>query len=343
MSTYLADLERAVTLVSGKRTPSEIRVLFAPIRADLERVEEMLAEAVITAVPELSEALLSLVRGRGKRIRPALVLLASKIRETSTASAVYLATSAELLHVATLIHDDLIDRASVRRGEETLAARWKGTATVLAGDYLFAKSGRVAAEIENFRVFKLFSEAVMTICAGEIRQDFNNSRTPGDRQTYFDHIFSKTAALFMACTEGGAILSGASEEEIAALRDYGRLLGLAFQITDDTLDFTSTAGDMGKPVGSDLREGLITLPTIYFLERDPHGAEARHLLFNNGRDPKHVEQVIQAIASSPAIRSAQDEARELAQQAQATLTPFPDNEFRKALRDLADFVVERNT
>ena len=343
MSTYLADLERAVTLVGGKKTPPEIKALFAPIRADLERVEEMLADAVVTAVPELSEALVSLVRGRGKRIRPALVLLASQLRGTPTPSAVYLATSAELLHVATLIHDDLIDRASVRRGEETLAARWKGTATVLAGDYLFAKSGRVAAEIENFRVFKLFSEAVMTICAGEIRQDFNNSHTPGDRKSYFDHIFSKTAALFMACTEGGAILSEASEDEIAALRDYGRLLGLAFQITDDTLDFTSTTREMGKPVGSDLRDGLITLPTIYFLERDPQGAQARHLLFDNGRDPKHVEQVIGMITGSPAIRSAQDEAREFAQQARATLSIFPDNEFRKALLDLADFVVERNT
>lgn len=342
MSAYVEERASVVQMVSEPPRALNLQKILAPIRADLDRVEELLIEAAATNVPELSAALVSLIRGRGKRVRPALAILASKFHPTDANNVHRLAVAAELLHAATLIHDDLIDRASVRRGEQTLAARWGGTATVLAGDYLLAKAGRVAADVENFRVFKLFSEAVMTICEGEIRQDFNGTHAPTDRANYFDRIFSKTAALFMACTEGGALLSGASETEAQTLREYGRLFGLAFQVIDDTLDFVGTTSEIGKPVGSDLREGIITLPAIYFLERDPRAQQARHLLFDNGREPQHVEQVVEMIRTSPAVRSAQDEARALARQAQAALAILPDNEYRQALYDLADFVVERN-
>jgi geranylgeranyl pyrophosphate synthase len=312
-----------------------IQQIFAPIQNELQQIEARLRETVRVEYIPLANIFEMLIGSGGKRIRPALCVLATRFHPTDPEQAITLAISTELVHAATLIHDDLIDKTAVRRGSPTVNSRWSGTATVLAGDFLLARAADIAASIENFRVMRIFAQTLMTICEGEIRQDFARSHWPPNRQEYYRHIESKTASLFVAATEGGAILSGAPENEIAALKEYGRNLGMAFQMVDDILDFTADENELGKPVGSDLRQGTFTLPIFYYLEQDAHAKTIGDFI---GTD---IERLIDAIRNSSAIAAAKAEAQRTAQTARAALAIFPDNLYRRALLDLADYVVER--
>ncbi|MBI3741230.1 MAG: polyprenyl synthetase family protein [Chloroflexi bacterium] len=240
----------------------------------------------------LANVLASLMQSGGKRIRPALAILSSKFYPADADKVVTLAVAVELVHAATLIHDDLIDKSAKRRGSPTINSRWSATATVLAGDYLLARAAEIAASIENFRLMRIFAQTLMKICVGEIRQDFGGAQWPPDQQEYFDHIDSKTATLFSACTEGGAILSGASEPEIDALKKYGHDLGMAFQIADDLLDFTADESKLGKPVGSDLRQGTFTLPVFFFIAQDARGVKLKEIVQNNGQNSGDLDALI---------------------------------------------------
>jgi geranylgeranyl pyrophosphate synthase len=312
-----------------------IQQIFAPIQNELQQIEARLRETVRVEYIPLANIFEMLIGSGGKRIRPALCVLAARFHPTDPEQAITLAVSTELVHAATLIHDDLIDKSSVRRGSPTVNSRWSGTATVLAGDFLLARAADIAASIENFRVMRIFARTLMTICEGEIRQDFARSHWPPNREEYYRHIESKTASLFVAATEGGAILSGAPEDEIAALRSYGRNLGMAFQMVDDILDFTADENELGKPVGSDLRQGTFTLPIFYYLEQD---ARAKTISDFIGAD---IDRLIDAIRNSPAIAAAKAEAQRTAQTARDALAIFPDNLYRRTLFDLANYVVER--
>lgn len=312
-----------------------IQQIFAPIQNELQEMEARLRQAVRVEYAPLAEIFEMLIDSGGKRIRPALCLLATKFYRTDPEQMYTLAIATELVHAATLIHDDLIDKSSTRRGNPTINSRWSGTATVLAGDFLLARAADMAASIENFRVMRIFARTLMTICEGEIRQDFARAHWPPNRAEYYRHIESKTASLFVAATEGGALLSGAPENEIAALEAYGRHLGMAFQMVDDILDFTASESELGKPVGSDLRQGTFTLPVFYYLEDDTRAATLRDFISAD------VEQLIAAIRASPAIAAAQAEAQRTARAARDALAIFPDNVYRRALSDLADYVVER--
>ena len=312
-----------------------IQQIFAPIQNELQQIEARLRATVRVEYIPLANIFEMLIGSGGKRIRPALCVLATRFHPTDPEQAITLAISTELVHAATLIHDDLIDKSSVRRGSPTVNSRWSGTATVLAGDFLLARAADIAASIENFRVMRIFARTLMTICEGEIRQDFARSHWPPNRAEYYRHIESKTASLFVAATEGGAILSGAPEDEIAALKEYGRNLGMAFQMVDDILDFTADENELGKPGGSDLRQGTFTLPIFYYLEQD---ARAKTIGDFSGAD---IEQLIDAIRNSSAIVAAKAEAQRAAQTARDALAIFPDNLYRRTLFDLADYVVER--
>ena len=312
-----------------------INHILAPIQSELQQVETRLREAVRVEYAPLMSVFEMLIGSGGKRIRPALSILAAKFHPTNPEDMLTLAISTELVHAATLIHDDLIDKSSVRRGSPTINSRWSGTATVLAGDFLLARAADISASIENFRVMRIFARTLMTICEGEIRQDFARAHWPPNRAEYYRHIESKTASLFVAATEGGAILSGAPEEEIAAMKSYGLNLGMAFQMADDILDFTADAGELGKPVGSDLRQGTFTLPVFYYLEQDARAKTMGDFM------KADMDQLIEAIRHSSAVASAKAEARRTAQTARDALAIFPDNVYRRALSDLANYVVER--
>ena len=319
----------------------DIHKIFEPISADLQKVEVRLRESARAEFGPLAEVIESVIESGGKRIRPALVLLSARFHPVDEEPLLRLATSVELLHLATLIHDDLLDKSPLRRGSPTISSRWNEKATVLAGDYVLAKAAKISAEVENFKVMEIFADVIMVICEGEIRQDFNGHHVAPKREDYYAHIDAKTASLFAACAESAAVLNHAPEVERAALREYGHNLGMAFQIADDVLDFVGTEREVGKPVGSDLRQGIVTLPTIYFYEMDQRRDALTSIISHNGHSERELDRVIEWIRSSPAVQASQSEARSYAIEAQRALEALPDNPYRRSLHDLAEFVVER--
>jgi geranylgeranyl pyrophosphate synthase len=271
----------------------------------------------------------------GKRIRPTIALLVGQLVGAPEDKLMALAASVETLHAATLIHDDLIDQSLIRRGHATLNASLSAETTVLAGDYLFARAAAFAAETGSPRVVSIFAECLMTICGGELGQLTGRRRTP-TREEYLKRIYSKTAALFAAAAEGAAVLGRTSESETRTLRQYGEDLGMAFQIIDDILDFTSDEAALGKPVGSDLRQGTVTLPALYASAND--GVLLDRALSG---DKAAAEAVIATVRESDASAMAQADARQYAASAIAALAWFPPGSARGALEGLADFTVSR--
>jgi len=309
------------------------------VHEELQRVEQKMREASQVEYEPLAAVLDYLLKSGGKRLRPALALLSCKFHPADPEKTISLAASVEMLHTATLVHDDMIDNSLVRRGNPTLNATWNSGATVLAGDFLFAQAAGLAAETKNVRVVSIFAQTLMTICSGELKQIFNSQGRVPTREDYYQRIYSKTASLFAASTEAGAVLSGAPEPEVQALREYGRTLGMAFQIVDDVLDFVGDERELGKPVGSDLRQGIVTLPVLYFHEMHPADDALMKVLNDPGEEA--VRAVVAAIKESGAVESALDEARTLAQRSRESLQILPHNEYRQAMLDLADYVVER--
>ncbi len=315
------------------------------IHEELERVERKMREVSRIEYEQLRTALDYLLDSGGKRLRPALVLLSSKFYPTDIEKVTSLAAAVETLHTATLVHDDLIDNAFLRRGNPTLNTLWNSAATVLTGDYLFAQAAAFAAETESVRVISIFAQTLITICNGELNQIFGGDKgqpTATAREYYYQRIYSKTASLFAASTEAGGLLGGAPQAEAQALRDYGYNLGMAFQIVDDILDFAGNEGDLGKPIGSDLRQGIVTLPTICFLEAHPEDEAVSRVLSGRGKGDDEVGAAVEAIKESGAIESSTAEAKRFAAKSRDALSILPHNEYRQAMLDLADFVVERH-
>ena len=311
------------------------------IREELERVERKMREVSHIEHDQLRTILDYLLGSGGKRLRPALVLLSSKFYPADAEKVTSMAAAVETLHTATLVHDDLIDNAFLRRGNPTLNAMWNSAATVLTGDYLFARAAAFAAETESVRVVSIFAQTLMTICNGELNQIFSSDEGQLTRECYYQRIYSKTASLFAASTEAGAVLGGATQTEARALRDYGHNLGMAFQIVDDVLDFAGNEGDLGKPIGSDLRQGIITLPTIYFLEAHSGDETVTRVLSSRDEGDDEVRAAVEMIKESGAIESSTAEAKRFAARSRDALSILPHNEYRQAMLDLADFVVER--
>jgi geranylgeranyl pyrophosphate synthase len=244
----------------------------------------------------------------------------------------------------------LIDGALLRRGESTVNARWSAGATVLTGDYLFARAAAFAAETGDVRVMSIFANTLMTICSGELRQIFDRHNVPHlvNEQAwtealdqYDKRIHAKTASLFAAATEAASVLGGAPEAEQVALRAYGRLLGTGFQIVDDVLDFRGDQEILGKAVASDLREGIVTLPVLYFLREHPDDQRVMAVV-RDGGDEDLVREVVDAVQEAGAVEQALDRARHFIVQSQAALSALPEGEARDTLRALADYTISRD-
>lgn len=317
---------------------------------DLDLVEIKLRETPESEQPELTAVLNHLLGSGGKRLRPALALLAGRFYPTELDKLVAVAASTEMLHTATLVHDDLIDGAVLRRGNPTLNASWSPGTTVLAGDYFFARAAALAAEAGNVRVMTIFANTLMAICTGELRQIFDRRDVPAidDKHTwraalgrYDQRIEAKTASLFAAATEAAAVLSGAPEPEIIALRDFGRLLGMGFQIVDDVLDFQGDQSELGKPVASDLREGIVTLPALYYLHDHPEDSRVAMVVRGTDANERLVGDVVAAIQESGAISQALDRAGEFVTRSQAVLAALPDRPPRDTLYALAEYSLSR--
>ncbi len=321
------------------------------VQDDLQRVERKMRSIGTGAYEPLAEAFLGLLRSGGKRLRPAVALAAHGLfHSRASDKAVAMAAAVEMLHNATLVHDDLIDEAMVRRGMTTLNAVWSKGATVLAGDYLFARAAGFAAETENVQVVQLFADTLRVICEGELRQLFSSRQWRQPKDSYYPRIFAKTASLFAAATRSGAMLAGASPTQERALHDYGYNIGMAFQIVDDILDYASDEATLGKPVGGDLRQGILTLPFYYFLQAQPDpeailsrlevgGAAGQ----DNGSGADATAEIVARVRTSGAIQEAQAEARDFTERAKAALAIFPDEPYRQALCELADYGISRHT
>jgi geranylgeranyl pyrophosphate synthase len=254
---------------------------------------------------------------------------------------VILGAAIELLHTATLVHDDLIDGALFRRGIATLNASWSPAATVLTGDYVFARAAKLAAETDSVVVMRIFAETLATIVNGELTQMFR-SRGLVNREDYNRRIYAKTASMFELATSAAAVLSPVGEETVNAARQFGNDIGMAFQIVDDVLDFTGEQAMVGKPVASDLRQGLVTLPAIYYVETHPDDGDMVALLNGQYYSEERLERVVREIRNSGAIERAMDEARHYINRALDTLRAQAECPERYALEELAAYIVERS-
>ena len=290
--------------------------------------------------PDLGAALAHLLSSGGKRVRPTVALLTGGMLGADTERLVTLAAAIELLHTATLVHDDLIDGALLRRGMPTLNSQWSPAATVLTGDFIFARAATLAADTNSVPVVKMFAKTLATIVGGELTQLFS-SRGLASREDYFHRIYAKTASLFELATAAPAMLSPVGPETIEAMRAFGHDIGVAFQIVDDVLDFTGEETRVGKPVASDLRQGLITLPALIYLEKFPEDPDMRAILDGKYVNAALIERLVPAIRASGAIEEAMEEARRLVDQALEILNEYPEGSERAALFELARYIVQR--
>jgi geranylgeranyl pyrophosphate synthase len=319
---------------------TQTATFFELVQPNLERVEARMRQPPDDPHPDLEAAIDHLLGSGGKRIRPILVLLSGGMLNASVDNTIILASAIEMLHTATLIHDDLIDGSMLRRGIPTLNTQWSPGATVLTGDYIFARAAHLAAEIGSKELMRIFARALMTIVKGEISQLFG-TRHGDERQDYFYRIHAKTASLFEVATEGAAILSGSESDVITDMRALGYNLGIAFQIVDDVLDFVSESRDVGKPVANDLRQGLITLPTLCYIEADGRRSKLREGLRGKSLDEPEIAELIQEIRSSDAIDRAMEEAETFITRSNQILEAMPESPEREALHDLARYIIHR--
>ncbi len=317
-----------------------LSTIYEPIQEDLVKVEDRLRLVCEVDFPWLSKLLEHSLKSGGKRIRPALVLLSGKFYNYDLSYLLPVATAIEILHTATLVHDDAIDNSLVRRGRPTINKVWGEDKAILLGDYLLAKSEELVADTQNLRVIKLFAQTLMAISSGELNQAFSAFNLEQTRQQYLQRISSKTASLLSLVTESGAILSQAPEKSVEALKGYGYNLGIAFQIVDDILDFIGTEEEMGKPIGSDLAQGTLTLPAILLLERYPEDNPVRRLFQNEDRQ-RNIELAMELVRNSSITQECYAVASDYCARACHNLSLLPDNASRRSLIKLADYVVKR--
>lgn len=315
---------------------------YGPVQEDLALVEEMLESLKRVDYPPLAQMLSLALAGGGKRLRPAVTLLTGKFGSYPLDKLVALATSIELLHTATLVHDDVIDNAHTRRGRPTTNSAFHNSTSVMLGDYMFAHAADLVCRTASIRVIRLFSRTLMAMAHGEIHQDLSAYDASQTIRSYLQRIGGKTASLFVAAAEGGAIIAEVPEDGIEALGNYGYNLGIAFQIVDDILDFVGDEAEMGKPAGSDLMQGTLTLPSLLLMERYPSDNPIAKL-FTSRRRQQHLARALEMIRNSTIIDDSYAVARDFSQRAIAALERLPAIPARNVLADLALYVLDRRS
>ena len=318
--------------------------LFASIESDLDIVDTTFHQRATSGLDMLNTAAAHMLQSPGKRLRTALTLLSGKLLTYRFEKLLPMSVAFEMVHLATLVHDDIIDHAMTRRGLPTVNARYGNGVAILLCDYLFARTAGLIADVEDFRVDRLFSETVARVCEGTILELLTARQASISVEHYLDRINRKTACLMSACCKGGAIVGGGSDAQIALLEQYGLNLGIAFQIMDDVLDYVGDEGVIGKPAGNDLRQGLVTLPLIYALQDNLNGHVERVERILRAETPPDgdIGEIVAWVAASPAIEEALELARHYSARASALLSEFPASPEREVLEQLVDFVVDRS-
>lgn len=312
-----------------------------PIQEHLLQVEQVMLAQADKHHPDLGTALEHLLSSGGKRIRPAVALLTGSMLGGDIDRLVTLGAAIELLHTATLVHDDLIDGALLRRGITTLNAQWSPAATVLTGDFIFAQAAKLAADTNSVPVMQIFAETLATIVNGEITQLFT-SHGLASKEDYYKRIYAKTASMFELATAASAMLSPVDLQTITKMKKFGYDLGMAFQIIDDVLDFTGEQETIGKPVGSDLRQGLFTLPALSYFDGNPDDPDVLWILNGNVNSDERLERLISAIRASGAINQSLAEARQYIDCSLDILNQYPDSEEKRALVELSNYITRRS-
>lgn len=312
-----------------------------PIQEHLLQVEQVMLAQADKHHPDLGTALEHLLSSGGKRIRPAVALLTGSMLGGDIDRLVTLGAAIELLHTATLVHDDLIDGALLRRGITTLNAQWSPAATVLTGDFIFAQAAKLAADTNSVPVMQIFAETLATIVNGEITQLFT-SHGLASKEDYYKRIYAKTASMFELATAASAMLSPVDLQTITKMKKFGYDLGMAFQIIDDVLDFTGEQETIGKPVGSDLRQGLFTLPALSYFDGNTDDPDVLWILNGNVNSDERLERLISAIRASGAINQSLAEARQYIDCSLDILNQYPDSEEKRALVELSNYITRRS-
>jgi octaprenyl-diphosphate synthase len=312
------------------------------IAADVEAVNTVIRQRLHSEVSLVHQIAEYIISAGGKRIRPTLVLLVANAYGYKGTAHHELAAVVEFIHTATLLHDDVVDESSMRRGRQTANALFGNAASVLVGDFLYSRSFQMMVGLNNMRVMQILSDATNVIAEGEVLQLLNMHDPDVSQEAYLKVIRSKTAKLFEAAAQLGALISGATDAEIDAAGEYGRSLGTAFQLIDDVLDYAGDAAAIGKNVGDDLREGKPTLPLIYLMENGT--PEQRELVRNciEQGDEQNFEAILAAITTSGALDFTRREAEVAAQRAADAISALPESEFKQSLLQLCVFAVDRN-
>jgi geranylgeranyl pyrophosphate synthase len=315
--------------------------LYGSVQEDLRLVEETFDEIKKVDYGPLGEMLAMVLGGGGKLMRPGLALLSGRFGSYDLSRLVPMAASVELLHTATLVHDDVIDSADTRRGRPTVNSAFQNSTTVMLGDYLFAHAADQVVKTDSLRVVQLFSQTLMIMAKGEIRQDLAAYDSRQTIRDYLGRIGGKTASLFATACEGGAVVSEQPEEWVTALRDYGYNFGMAFQVVDDILDFTGDEEEMGKPVGSDLMQGTLTLPSFLLMDRHPDGNPIEKYFARPTRE--RLANAVEMVRTSGILDESQEMAEDFSRRAIEALAPLPDNADKSTLADLAAYILERRS
>lgn len=321
------------------------REIFELVRDDVERVEEEIAAQSGSAIAPVAEIGNYLLSGGGKRLRPALLILVARFCGYTGPAAVRLGAVVELIHSATLIHDDVIDGADTRRGRPSANLRWGNHMSVLAGDWLYMQSFHLALQERNFHILDVLIELTQNMVEGELVQLTKLGHIGITEQEAIELSYRKTACLFSGCARLGAVLGEQGEPMEQALADYGRYAGLAFQLVDDLLDFTGSSEQLGKPVLSDLKEGKVTLPLIYAMQNgEVRGRElVATVLAEKGFQSVRPEQITSLVEESGALERARRLAYRYAEKAKACVNGYGDPEYRRALLAVPDFILERES
>ena len=328
----------------GRARPADLKEIVALVEDDLARVEVLFAEQFRSDVALVAEIGRYVQDGGGKRIRPALLLLACGLCGYRGERAAVLASVVEFIHTATLLHDDIIDQATVRRGRSSVNSRWGNDITVLLGDFLYTKAMATALSRDNLRILRLLSDVTLRMVEGQLLEIERNGDLAVSDAAHLDIVRRKTADLFSACMRIGGMLAEVGEEREAALASYGLNLGICFQMVDDLLDFTADEKVLGKPTANDLREGKLTLPVIFLLRRAGRaGAEmVEAVLADRGFDRVSREELVGLAREAGALDEARALAERYADAARRDLAGFERSRYREALLSLPDFILARD-
>jgi octaprenyl-diphosphate synthase len=319
--------------------------IFEPIRGDLERVDEEFARHVqskVALIPQIGQYIRT---SGGKRMRPAVLLMAARLSGYTGDRAILYAAVVEFIHTATLVHDDIIDDADLRRGRLAVHSRWGNDITVLLGDYLYIKSMALALTHDTLDIVRLLCDVTLKMIEGELYQLTKNGDADITEEEHFDIMRRKTAYLFGGCAQIGGLLGGVSKEREQALREYGFNLGIAFQLVDDLLDYTGDAETVGKPIGSDLREGKVTLPLIHLQQQEPDGVGSRiirDVIASRNVTGDQWDELRRGLIEHASIDYAYRRAVEFADRSKKHLYAFPPSPERDALLALPDYVLSRD-